>query len=105
MSCGSLSSSDCECSGNGNNKVCRQKAYDHPWRPSPKTAWDGCVRDRNQSFDVESTAPSFASTNVSKTNISGALESYSSATAPATSDGFQPFQYSTCPATTDAPLV
>jgi len=99
MSCGSLSSSDCECSGGGNNKVCRQKAYDHTWRPSPKTAWDGCVRDRNQSFDVESTAPSFTSTNVSKTNISGALESYSSATTPATSNGFQPFQYSTCPAT------
>jgi Flp pilus assembly protein TadG len=99
MSCGSLSSSDCQCSGGGNNKVCRQKAYDHPWRPSPKTAWDGCVRDRNQSFDVESTAPSFVSNNVSKTNINGVSENYQSATAPTTSDGFQPFQYSTCPAT------
>jgi Flp pilus assembly protein TadG len=99
MSCGSLSSSDCQCFGSGSNKVCRQKSYDHPWRPSPKTAWDGCVRDRNQSFDVESTAPSFTSSNVSKTNINGVLESYSSAATPATSDGFQPFQYSTCPAT------
>ena len=91
----------CECCRQlGSKKVCRQKSYDHLWRPSPKTAWDGCVRDRNQSFDVDSTAPSFTSTNVSKTNISGVLESYSSATAPATSNGFQPFQYSTCPATT-----
>ena len=105
MSCGSLSSSDCECSGNDNNKVCRQKAYDHTWRPSPKTAWDGCVRDRNQNFDVENTAPSFAATNVSKTNINGTLESYQSATEPTTSNGFQPFQYSTCPASADAPLV
>ena len=99
MSCGSLSSSDCQCFGSGSNKVCRQKAYDHPWRPSPKTAWDGCVRDRNQSFDVENTAPSFVWNNVSKTNINGVLENYSSAATPTTSNGFQPFQYSTCPAT------
>ena len=100
MSCGSLASpSDCECFGSGSNKVCRQKAYDHPWRPSPKTAWDGCVRDRNQSFDVSNTAPSFAANNASKTNINGVAEDYRSATTPATSDGFQPFQYLTCPAT------
>ena len=100
MSCGSLASpSVCECSGSGSNKVCRQKSYDHVWRPSPKTAWDGCVRDRNQSFDVDNTAPSFAWSNVSKTNINGAAEDYQSATTPTTSDGFQPFQYLTCPAT------
>ncbi len=99
MTCGSLSSSDCQCFDSGSNKVCRQKTYDHPWRPSPKTAWDGCVRDRNQSFDVESAAPSFVWNNVSKTNINGAIENYSSAATPTTSNGFQPFQYSTCPAT------
>ena len=94
MSCGSLASpSDCECFGSGSNKVCRQKTYDHLWRPSPKTAWDGCVRDRNQNFDVANTAPSFAANNVSKTNINGVVEDYRSATTPATSDGFQPFQY------------
>ena len=99
-SCGSLASpSVCQCTGSGSNKVCRQKAYDHVWRPSPKTAWDGCVRDRNQSFDVANTAPSFVWNNASKTNISGVVEDYRSATTPTTSDGFQPFQYSTCPTT------
>jgi Flp pilus assembly protein TadG len=98
MSCGSLSSSDCQCTGSGSSKVCRQKAYDHVWRPSPKTAWDGCVRDRNQSFDVDSTAPSFVWATVTKTNIAGVSEDYRTATAPATADAFQPFQYSTCPA-------
>jgi Flp pilus assembly protein TadG len=99
MSCGNLASpSVCECSGSGSTKVCRQKSYDHVWQPSPKTAWDGCVRDRNQSFDVENTAPSFVSTDVQKTNINGSLESYRTATTPDTSNGFQPFQYSTCPA-------
>jgi hypothetical protein len=97
MSCGSLSSSDCQCFDSGSDKVCRQKAYDHPWRPSPKTAWDGCVRDRNQSYDVQNTAPSMAPS-VQKTNINGVLEDYPSAATPLTSDSFQPFQYSTCPA-------
>ena len=100
MSCGNLASpSVCQCTGSGSTKVCRQKAYDHVWRPSPKTAWDGCVRDRNQSFDASNAAPSFAANNVSKTNINGVAEDYRSATTPATSDGFEPFQYSTCPAT------
>lgn len=100
MSCGSLSSpSVCQCSGSGSKKVCRQKAYDHVWLPSPKTAWDGCVRDRNQSYDVDNTAPSFVFNNVQKTNINGTLEDYRSATAPGTSNGFQPFQYSSCPTT------
>ena len=101
MSCGSLASpSVCECNpSSGSKKVCRQKTYDHVWRPSPKTAWDGCVRDRNQSYDVENTAPSFVWSNASKTNINGVAENYRTATMPDTSDGFQPFQYSTCPAT------
>jgi Flp pilus assembly protein TadG len=99
MSCGSLASpSVCECSGSGNNKVCRQKAYDHVWRPSPKTAWDGCVRDRNQNFDVENTAPSFVWSGVTKTNLNGTPEDYRTATTPSAADAFQPFQYSTCPA-------
>ncbi len=100
MSCGSLASpSVCQCSGSGSSKVCRQKAYDHVWRPSPKTAWDGCVRDRNQSFDVENTAPSFVSTNVSKTNINGVRRGLSRRPRHRRRRmAFQPFQYSTCPA-------
>ena len=101
MSCGNLDSpSVCQCTGSGSSKVCRQKAYDHVWRPSPKTAWDGCVRDRNQNFDVENTAPSFVGSNVTKTNLSGQPEDYRTATTPTTADAFQPFQYSTCPAAT-----
>jgi Flp pilus assembly protein TadG len=104
-SCGNLSTSNpevCKCFGSGSSKVCKQKTYDttlRVWRPSPKTAWDGCVRDRNQSLDVDKTAPTFPFTNVSKTNISGVSEDYRSANTPDTSDGFQPFQYATCPAT------
>jgi hypothetical protein len=56
------------------------------------------VRDRNQSFDVEKTAPSFVATNVTVTNLNGQQETYRTATAPNTSDAFQPFQYLTCPA-------
>ena len=54
------------------------------------------MRDRNQSYDVENTAPSTAP-NVQKTNINGVLR-VPLAAAPLTSDSFQPFQYSTCPA-------
>jgi Flp pilus assembly protein TadG len=95
-SCGSTP--NCSCSGSGSNKVCKQKTYDHEWRPSPKTAWDGCVRDRNQTFDAQNTVPSFVGTNVATTNINGQQESYRTATTPSTADAFQPFQYATCPA-------
>jgi Flp pilus assembly protein TadG len=95
-SCGSTP--NCSCTGSGSSKVCKQKTYDHVWRPSPKTAWDGCVRDRNQTFDAEKTAPSFAATTVTVTNLAGQPENYRIATAPATADAFQPFQYDTCPA-------
>ena len=102
MSCGSLASpSVCECNPtSGSKKVCRQKAYDHVWRPSPKTAWDGCVRDRNQSFDVENTAPSFACEQRFENEHqrrSSRIIGRRPRLRP--SDGFQPFQYSTCPAT------
>ncbi len=95
--CGSLPSSAFAVS----NGFCRQKTYDtalRVWRPNPKTAWDGCVRDRNQNFDVDNTAPSFVWSNVTKTNLSGTSEDYRTATTPSTADAFQPFQYSTCPA-------
>ena len=99
MSCGNLPASVCQCIGSGSSKVCRQKTYAHVWRPRPKTAWDGCVRDRNQDYDTQNTALSFASTNVSITNINGTSENYRSATTPATSDGFEPHQFNSCPAT------
>jgi hypothetical protein len=57
------------------------------------------VRDRNQSFDVDNTVPSFTWANVTKANIAGVQEDYRTATTPATAAAFQPFQYSTCPAT------
>jgi Flp pilus assembly protein TadG len=98
QSCGNLPSSACECFGSGSDKVCKQKAYDHEWRPRPKTAWNGCVRDRNQNFDTQNTAPSFGWTNTTKTNIDGQSEDYASATTPATADAVQPFQHENCPA-------
>ena len=47
----------------------------HPWRPSPTTAWDGCVRDRNQSFDAECPRRLSRRPDVRK-QTSTALESY-----------------------------
>jgi Flp pilus assembly protein TadG len=97
-SCGNLPNpSVCQCQGTGSNKVCRQKTYDHVWQPRPKTAWNGCVRDRNQDFDADDTMPSFAATDVSKTNTDNVTESYRTADTPATADAFQPFQYQNCP--------
>ncbi|HWL03384.1 MAG TPA: Tad domain-containing protein [Xanthobacteraceae bacterium] len=75
-SCGSTV--NCSCSGSGSSQVCKQKTYDHYWRPSenltlsaternsavnqratpqPSARWNGCVRDRDESYDVADTAP------------------------------------------------
>jgi len=77
-SCGSTV--NCSCSGSGSSQVCKQKTYDHIWRPSDaeygtlvttternnpinqratpsKSRWNGCVRDRDESYDVADTAP------------------------------------------------
>ncbi|MPZ40890.1 MAG: VWA domain-containing protein [Rhizobiales bacterium] len=97
-SCGNLSSTVCQCFGSGSSKVCKQKTYTHVWRPRPKTAWDGCVRDRNQDYDSQNTAPTFAWTNTPRMNINNEEEGYQTATAPSTADAFQPFQHYTCPA-------
>ena len=96
--CGSLSSSVCQCFGSGSNKVCRQRSYDHTWRPLAKTEWNGCVRDRNQDYDAQNTAPASPWTSVQVTNMNGAQETYRDASTPATSDYFQPFQMDVCPA-------
>lgn len=94
-SCGNLSA--CQCFGSGNSKVCKQKTYTHTWRPRPKSAWDGCVRDRNQDYDAQNTAPS-STPSLQKTNINGVSENYPSSTNPLTGDNFQPYQHVTCPA-------
>ncbi len=95
-SCGS--NPNCSCSGSGSSRVCRQRTYTHTWRPRPKTAWNGCVRDRNQIYDVQNVAPAFAWSNVQRTNTDGVLEGYVTANAPQTADAFQPFQHFSCPA-------
>lgn len=96
-SCGS--NPNCTCSGSGSSRACIQKTYTHTWLPRPKTAWDGCVRDRNQNYDAQNVAPAFAWANVQKTNINGVLEGYVTANAPQTADAFQPLQHQNCPAT------
>jgi Flp pilus assembly protein TadG len=87
MSCGGLSSSICECknqtANNNNTRVCKRKSFDHVWRPSenmtltaaqrqdpinvratpqPSARWNGCVRDRDQNYDVSDTTPASAAT-------------------------------------------
>jgi Flp pilus assembly protein TadG len=106
MTCGSLSSSDCQCQGSGSNKVCKQKAYNHDWRPAPKSAWAGCVRDRNQNFDVNSTSPSTAISSTQYTNVNGQNESYGRAVGPnTTSNNYQPVQNFYCPPPTVGALT
>jgi Flp pilus assembly protein TadG len=60
-SCGSLPS--CSCSGNGSNRRCNQIYFEHVWVKNAKSAWDGCVRDRAQSYDVNDTTPTSTATN------------------------------------------
>jgi Flp pilus assembly protein TadG len=109
-SCGNLSMSDpvvCKCFDSGSSKVCKQKTYytqaappnlSRQWRPREKTAWNGCVRDRNQDYDTQSAPLSYVATNVQQTNIAGVSENYPQSAAPATSDAFQPHQFSDCSA-------
>lgn len=104
MSCGNLSTSNpevCKCFGSDSSKVCKQKTYytnTRVWRPRPKTAWDGCVRDRNQDFDTQNVPATFGWSAVSKTNIDGVSETYPSADTPATGSAVQPYQHVNCPA-------
>ena len=94
--CGS--NPNCSCSGSGGSKVCKQKTYNHEWRPREKSAWTGCVRDRNQDYDTQSAPLSYVQTTNMLTNIAGTSENYPQAAAPATSDAFQPHQFSDCSA-------
>jgi len=75
-SCGS--NANCECNGNGRNRACVQKTYKHFWRPAENAAasdrssqislratpatstWTGCVRDRDQNYDVNDATPTSA---------------------------------------------
>ena len=71
-SCGSTS--NCSCSGNGNNKVCSTPTtYSHTWRGATAAApaqsnsaanggWTGCINDRDQNYDTTNTAPGSDST-------------------------------------------
>ena len=40
------------CTGNGNNRVCTDKAY-----AISSSSWTGCVIDRNQNYDIPTTMP------------------------------------------------
>jgi Flp pilus assembly protein TadG len=95
-SCGS--NVNCSCTGSGSSKVCKQKTYTHTWLPLPKSEWNGCVRDRNQTYDASNTAPSFPWTNVTMTNVKNVTEDYRTATTPSLADAFQPHQFNACPA-------
>ena len=73
---------NCECHGTGASKVCTQTYYAHQWLPRPKTAWNGCVWDRNQHFDVQDTTPDFATTIEQRLNTENQLENYRKASVP-----------------------
>lgn len=61
-SCGTTS--NCSCSGNGNNKVCAQTYYNHTWIKNAHSTWNGCVNDRGDAaapnsgnYDTNVSAP------------------------------------------------
>lgn len=65
---------NCTCSGSGSSKKCNQITYKHYWRTHPTDAakataaapshstWQGCITDRDQSYDTLNTAPASSST-------------------------------------------
>jgi hypothetical protein len=96
-SCGSTA--NCSCSGNGRNRVCTKTIYIHNWRPQPKSAWNGCVRDRNQNYDTQAAPLSYVATTRMRTNMAGQSENYptaATAALSATTDAFQPHQFYDC---------
>jgi Flp pilus assembly protein TadG len=61
----------CKCTGSGGSKVCTAQQATHVWRGSTVAApastatlanggWNGCITDRDQSYDVLNTAPATA---------------------------------------------
>jgi Flp pilus assembly protein TadG len=64
---------NCQCSGNGSGKQCKQTTYRHYWRSHPTdpaqataaapghSTWTGCVNDRDQDYDASNAAPGTSS--------------------------------------------
>ena len=60
---------NCQCSGSGGSRQCKQTTYKHYWRNHPTDAaqaaaaapahstWTGCVNDRDQDYDTKNSAP------------------------------------------------
>jgi Flp pilus assembly protein TadG len=55
-SCGSITDGTCSCSGNGSNKVCKQRY--RAWVANNPNTWNGCVADRDKDFDTNNIPPS-----------------------------------------------
>ena len=56
--------SNCSCSGHGSNTTCATISgyYEHPWVTNAHSTWNGCIMDRDQSYDTLNTAPATATT-------------------------------------------
>lgn len=56
--------SNCSCSGWGSSKTCKTISgyYEHPWVTNAHSTWNGCIMDRDQSYDTLNTAPATATT-------------------------------------------
>ncbi|HXC54265.1 MAG TPA: pilus assembly protein [Rhizomicrobium sp.] len=53
---------NCTCTGSNGSKKCKADNYTHTWTVNATSTWDGCVMDRTQSYDVNTTAPTGTST-------------------------------------------
>jgi Flp pilus assembly protein TadG len=64
----------CSCTGSGSSKVCKQPTYNHTWTKNAHNTWGGCIMDRNQSYDVNATAPTGAATNFPSENATSCVQ-------------------------------
>jgi Flp pilus assembly protein TadG len=56
-SCGHTS--NCSCTGSGSRTVCSQtvRYYDHTWQVNDHSTWTGCITDRTQDLDIDTSSP------------------------------------------------
>ncbi|MCP5412414.1 MAG: hypothetical protein H6924_09855 [Alphaproteobacteria bacterium] len=55
--CNGFSSSNCSCTGSNSSKQCKAQKWSHSWVTNNHSTWGGCIRDREQDYDIANTTP------------------------------------------------
>ena len=55
--CDGFSGSNCSCSGYNSGKKCKTQKWSHSWVTNNHSTWGGCIRDREQDYDIANTTP------------------------------------------------